>query len=379
MNVRHCFWVAVTLVAGLAGCSGQKPGAAAGGVESVPEITVFVVPAVEPPGRPLRFPSTLSVEHEADLLAEEQGRLIEVLADQGQLVKRGQVLARIDDSRLQKQLEQDRAQKQMLEAHWHQAEVLREGAEVELKRQSELRQADLGSQRDFDRARFSLEGMRQEVVKARYDFERIRALVEDGEIRLSRMSLTAPFDGMVTRRYARIGEMLLRNAKVLRVTELRPLMVRFTLPESLRHATKDGSLIEVFPVDSASSALRARVIRTGFVVDAASGSVDCTARMLEPLPAKLVPGMAVEVQVPPSSAAAGESAVWVPVGSVRRLPGGQAELFALRGDRLEKRNVTLGRETLARIQVLKGVVPGERIVEQMSNQLHDGEQVRIRP
>ncbi len=376
MNTRPTIFLVVLSACMLGACTGEKPATPA---ENLPEVEVYTVSATaSTAGGAYTVPSTLAVEHEADLLAEEQGPLIEVLADEGRRVKRGQALARLDDSDVRKQVEQDRAAMQALETQAREAVVLRQASEVELGRQSDLRKEGLGTQRDYDRARFNLEAMRHEVEKAQFDLAKAKAKFEGDELRLSRMRIKAPFDGIVSRRYARVGEMLLRGQKVLRVTELRPLLVHFTVPESLRRAAETGAVVEIFPADQSAAGVRARVIRTGYVVDPASGSVECIARLLDPAPGNLVPGMAVEVKVAaktPTSTAA----VWIPRAAVRGAADGNAEVFTVKSDHLQRRPVKLGRETVASVQVLGGISPGDKIVAQATENLRDGMTVRVRP
>lgn len=368
--------VLLTLLPLLTACNRQKSSALASAAETVHAIEVQVGQVSQgPPGHAYSAPSTLTVEHEADLLAEEEGRLLEVLADEGQRVKRGQVLAQTDDARLRKQLDQDHAARKSLEVKVQEGEVLREGAEVELQRQSELHKAGLGNLRDFDRARFNLAALRQEVESARFELERANHKVEEDELRLSRMELRTPFDGIVSRRYARIGQMLLKNDKVLRVTEMRPLLVRFMVPEAVRGVVGAGASVEVIPAGQASR-VRARVIRTSYVVDAASGSLECTAQLVGPVPAHLVPGMAVEIKVPGPVA---ESAIRIPASAVLRRPDGKAEVFLVVADHLARRSVQLGPETAAGVQVLRGLRPGDRVALNVSDKMEDGLAVRVRP
>ena len=367
----------LAVLAGLAGCSAENPQQSAKAAEAVAEVEVYLVPSPDASAaRPLTVASTLAVEHEADLIAQEEGRLIEVLADLGQHVKQGEVIARLDATRLRKQVEQDRAEAKMLEAAAKQAEILRQGAEVELQRQGELSKAELGSQRDYDHARVNLEAAKIEIVKAAAEADRARAKVEEGEIRLSRMDIRAPFDGIVSRRYARVGQSLLQNEKVLRLTEVRPLLVRFTVPETARRAAMTGALVDVLPADSAAGSSKARVIRTSMIVDAASGSTECTAQLVEPVPEGLVPGMAVDVRIPLATHAA--AGAIVPENALRRTGEDRADVFLVIGDRLQKRSVRTGRESAAGVQVLSGLSGGERIVARLAGNLQDGMTVRVR-
>jgi RND family efflux transporter MFP subunit len=366
----------VVCTAALAACGGTSSGPAASETAS-PEVRVFVVPASSP-GSAYTTLTTIMVEHETDLLAEEQGRLMEIVVDQGSRVRKGDRLARLDDSTLRKTVEQNRAESQMLEVQARQAEVLRQAAEVELQRQSELRKEGLGSMRDYDRARFSLESMKHEVEKSRFEFAAAKAKLEENEIRLSRMQIRAPYDGIISRRYAREGQMLLREEKVLRITELQPLLVRFTVPESLRGRAGVGALVEVTPADKSSGPVQARVLRTGFVVDPASGSVECTAQLQNP-GSTLLPGMAVEVRLPDTRNAAGSFSAMLPASAVRRLPSGTGEIFIVRGDKLERREVRLGQDSSEGILVLSGLSGGERVVLSAQSSLKDGMAVRVRP
>jgi RND family efflux transporter MFP subunit len=378
VKIRATLYLLIASLSMLSACSGERSAKPATAAETPPEVEVYTVSAgSSSASEAYTVPSSLMVEHEADLLAEEQGRLIEVQADEGRRVKRGQVLAQLDDSDVRQQYEQARAAMQSLETQARESVVLRQSAEVELGRQSDLRKEGLGSQRDHDRARFNVEAMRHEVEKANFDLQRAKAKVEGDRLHLARMQIKAPFDGIVSRRYARVGETLMRDQKVLRLTELRPLLVRFTVPESLRGAAATGAVVEVFTGDASTSGVRARVIRTGYVVDPASGSVECIARLLDPVPPSLVPGMSAEVKV--AGKAPASATVWIPRSAVHTLADGNIEIFAVKSDRLQKRAVKLGRETTASVQVLGGVSAGDRIVAQISENLRDGMAVRIRP
>jgi RND family efflux transporter MFP subunit len=376
MNTRSAVYLVVFSASMFSGCSGMKSAKSAN-AGAPPDVEVYTAPTNVPSaGEGYTVPSTLAVEHEADLLAEAQGRLTQVLADEGRRVKRGQVLAQLDDFDVRRQYEQDRAEMQSAEVQSREVVVLRQSAEVELGRQSDLRKEGLGTQRDYDRARFNLEAMRHEVEKAKFELEKAKAKVAADEIRLSRMRLKAPFDGIVSRRYARVGETLMKDQKILRLTELHPLLVRFAVPESLRRAVETGAVVEVFPADQSTVGIKARVIRTGYVVDPGSGSVGCIAQLLDP-PASLVPGMSTEVKIAaklPASAAS----LWIPRSAVRGAAGGGAEVFAVKSNRLERRSVKLGRETTASVQILGGISAGDKIVVQVSDQLQEGMTVRVR-
>lgn len=376
MTIRPRVLLSFYFLGLLAGCGEQKPADSAR-ADSRVEVDAYLVPAAANSSGGYSVATTLTVEHEADLLAQEQARLVEVLADQGQRVQGGQVLAKLDDTEVRKQYEQNKAAMQSSEVQTRESEVVRQAAMVELQRQSDLRKEGLGTQRDYDRAKFNLEAMGQEVEKAKFDFERATARVAADEIRLGRMQIRAPFNGIISRRYAHVGQILMKDEKVLRLTELRPLLVRFTVPESFRHTLRTGAMVDVIPADQSLPASKARVTRTGYVVDAASGLLECVARVTQPVGASLVPGMAVDVRVsgvggPPAAG------IWIPRAAVRRGASGSADVFAIQGERLQQRAVKIGREAQSSVQVLAGLSAGDRIVAQVSDALQDGMAVHVR-
>jgi len=112
-------------------------------------------------------------------------------------------------------------------------------------------------------------------------------------------------------------------------------------------------------------------------VDAASGSLECTAQLVEPLPENLVPGMAVDVRLPGAVQGAGD--LVLPAAALRNRTETSAEVFVVQGERLQKRSVKTGRETAAGVQVLSGVAPGERIVARTTDNLKDAMLARVRP
>lgn len=379
--MRLCKSLLVVLAAVAISACGEQPASTSTAKPETQalEVRVAIAAPDTSPNQGYVTQSTLMVEHETDLLVEEEGVLVSVTVDQGRRVRKGDLLARLDDSRMHKTVEQDRAEVRMLEVQARQATVLRDAAEVELMRQTELRKEGLGSMRDFDRARFNLEAMKQEVAKAGFELERAKAKLEEDEIRLNRMQIRAPYDGIVSRRYAREGQKLLRDEKILRVTELRPLLVRFTIPEAHRRTAVEGNVINVVAADASAGSSRAKVIRTGFVVDSASGSVECIAQLQEPVSDSWVPGMGVEVRIPLAGGSESRAASVVPRTALRRIGEDKAEVFVVSGDKLEKREVRMGSETSDGVRVLSGISAGERVALSPQANWQSGMAVRVRP
>ena len=108
--------------------------------------------------------------------------------------------------------------------------------------------------------------------------------------------ITAPFDGVVARRYVRVGQEVAKHDRLFWVSAVGPLRVKFSLPESYVGRMKRGTELIVATPEAANDAHPARVILVSPVVDPSSATIDVTAE-LEGTPAGLRPGMTVNIRL----------------------------------------------------------------------------------
>lgn len=190
MNPRIATSVAAIALIGLAGCSKPKP---AGSTSAAP-LTVSVV-QVEP--RPLAEGLTASgalvSREESAVTSELSGfRVAAVLADEGQWVKKGQPLARLDDTLLRAQIAQQTA-------NLHQQEVAAERAHAEADRVKGLDNQGVLSQEQISERRLAAKSADAAVAVA-------RAGLMDLQTRESRMTIRAPVSGRILERTGRPGD-----------------------------------------------------------------------------------------------------------------------------------------------------------------------------
>lgn len=191
------------------------------------------------------------------LAAEAEGLVIELNVEEGQTVKRGQVIARLDDTIATLELAREEATAAARRA------AVREG-------KSRLEKA----QRDLDRTRELAEragASRSEVDDALTQYRLMEALVAQGEAsvgaaeaqaglarrRVAQMQIVAPFDGRVTRKATEVGQWVGVGDPLAEVVALDPIEARLDVPEALVDAIKEGS-----------SRIRVRVRATGVERDA---------------------------------------------------------------------------------------------------------------
>lgn len=252
-------------------------------------------PVTKEPPEATEILSVLSVEHEVNVLAQRRGIVVEIVSDQGAVVQKGTVLARLDDRELQAQLARARADLQVAQSNvkYNEAEV--KAREAAYRRAQEMRNAGLNSDADLEEAEFRAQGARFDLESWRSVVERNRAEIRVLELELEKTRIRAPFHGVVVSRAIRMGQDVLADEKCFRLSQLAPLLVRFLVPESLARIPRVGDSVEVALHADRQRRYSARIQKVSPVVDAASGSYDVTAQLTGPDLQSLRPGMSVRV------------------------------------------------------------------------------------
>lgn len=293
------------------------------------------------------FPGLVTARRQSALGFERSGRIERVLADVGDRVAEGDVLARLDVRALQAQIAA--ADAQTAEA----------AAQTALARETESRQAQLLerghiSQQRFDEVRTTTRAAlaRQNAAAAAADALRVQ---------LDLSVMTAPFDGVVTARRSDEGAIASPGQALLELVELDSLEVRVGLPQAVagRYVSGDAAL---FAVDSQAEPVRARFRASSSVVDRQTRSVTAVFD-LEPdqaVAAGQIARLAVETAI-------GTGGFWVPTAALAEGRRGLWSVYVLAPDddgdfRLEPRVVETVRIEAERIYVRGAVEDGELLL-----------------
>lgn len=282
---------ATLLLAGVAGCSRQAQAPVpAPSPSPTPVATLRAAGAV-----PLEILSLISVEHEADLLAQRDGLVRRVLRDQGATVTRGELLAVLDDADLQAQIDQARANIAIAENNvkYNQAEL--RAKEANHRRYKELLAQGLVSEADYEKSEFEAKGAEYDLASWRATVDRAQAELRKYAAELERTRLRAPFAGVVARRYVREGQSVVKDDRCFRLSQLSPLLVRFLVPVGAARQPRVGDPVGVAVASGGAQAFRAVIRQVSPVVDPASASLEVTAALEGPGLEQLRPGMGVRV------------------------------------------------------------------------------------
>ncbi|MGH9777254.1 MAG: efflux RND transporter periplasmic adaptor subunit [Candidatus Acidiferrales bacterium] len=239
--------------------------------------------------------SVLSVEHEVDVLAERDGVVVEILQDEGAHVSKGTVLARLDDRHLQAELDQARASLSVAENNVKYNEAELKARQAAYRRAQEMNKLGLNSEAELEEAEFRAQGAEYDLASWHAVVDRTRAEIRKLDIDMEKTRLRAPFGGVVARRYARLGQNVIKDDKCFRVSELNPLQVRFLVPETAGRRPRTGEIVNVVAVSDSQRVYPARITMVSPTVDPGSGSYDVTARLTGSDLGELRPGMSVKV------------------------------------------------------------------------------------
>ena len=257
--------------------------------------TVVSTPVPEAGGYTASGP--IVVENQVDVAAQREGLISQILIEPGTRVTKGQLLAKMDDRQILADLEAARAKTASIEADLNNWKAEAKVLEADYSRARKMWEAQLITQEQFDHAKYKAEADQWDVKRVEQLLVNARESQQSTELELQKMQITAPFDGIVARRYVRLGQTVSRNERLFWVTATGPLRVRFTLPSRFVNQVNVGQRVGIQVPDS-NPALehRARVIQVSPVVDPASGTIEVLAELIEPAQ-DLRPGMQANVHL----------------------------------------------------------------------------------
>jgi len=290
--------------------------------------------------------ANLVAEDEVKVLAEAEGRVAEVLVEEGNRVAKGQVLAQLV--------------KEDAEIALTKAQVRLENAKLNYERAQQEVKDHLISQEQFDKTHLENQIAQQELAEA--------------QRMLSKTTIRAPFGGRVTERFMKIGQHIRPGDQLFTVADFDPLIAKIFLPEKDVFGLKEGRDVRITLKANEQTRFHGRIRQISPVVDTATGTVKLTVEATAP-PQEVRPGAFVTIDIVRETH---PQAVLLPREAViRELQ--DAYVFVASSGVAEKRTVSLGLEEGARIEALSGVKPGEQVIVAGQGGLKQGSPIKVIP
>ncbi|MGH9700628.1 MAG: efflux RND transporter periplasmic adaptor subunit, partial [Candidatus Acidiferrales bacterium] len=222
-------------------------------------------------------------------------------------------------------------------------------------------------------AKAALAAAQQQLQVAKANQERVRTLFAYAQI-------TAPFTGVVTRRYADTGSMIqagtssdTQSEPVVRLSQNDLLRLVIPVPESVVPEIHQGSPIQV-TVPVLGKTFPGKVARFADQIDFATRTMHTEVDVPNPT-LEMVPGMYAQVSITLNQK---KNALAVPVQAIDRSGNGVTVMVVDASDTIQQRTVKLGIETPSDVEVISGLAENEVVVVGNRGQLRAGMKVQPR-
>ncbi|WP_052763708.1 efflux RND transporter periplasmic adaptor subunit [Microvirga massiliensis] len=292
----------------------------------------------------IRSVGSLQSDESVQISSEVAGRVSEILFKEGQQVRAGEILVKLDDALTRAELGEAQARLALAEANY--------------KRTSSLARSGNTTQRAEDEATSAL--------------ETARAAVDLIKVRLDKLSITAPFSGFVGIRKVSVGAYVGPGSPLANLEKINELKVDFKVPEIHLADVKVGQEIEVTVDALPRQVFRGTIYAIDPMVDVNGRALTIRARLPNP-DLVLRPGLFARITVKGQSEA---KVVVVPEEAV--VPrGDSALLYRVESGKAVETKVRLGSRMAGHVEILEGLAPEAIVVTAGQTRLRNGALVEV--
>jgi len=291
------------------------------------------------------------------LAAEVGGRITRVLADTGDRIEAGQLLAETDTSTLLLQQQAAKAAVERLLVHIA-------NGEKRVGRLQTLSDKNLSSQTQLDDAREQLEAYRADHKAAVAQL----AIVEDS---LTKSRVVAPVAGVIERRLIAAGDFVSRGQALFEITHPEKLQAWLPYPETVALEVRIGQIAKIHSPLTPGRTVTGTISELQPTIGSGSRAVMAIVNLEQP--GELRPGATISGQVLVETR---RNAVLVPNISVVRRPGGEY-VYVIDGNGAGARLVETGHPQGSLVEIVKGLEGSETVATDGAAFLTDGARVKI--
>lgn len=385
---RRWLWPAAALVAVLAAGATWFLVGTADGATLVETETARRAPSAAAAGSVLDASGYVTARREATVSSEITGKVAEVRVEEGMRVEKGQVVALLEDTMQRAQLDLIRAQLGSSRASLVETEAQLRAARLERDRLRELAERQLTSTASVDAAEANYDALAARLATGHENVkvaERNVALARDA---LDRMTIRAPFGGMVVSKNAQPGEMIspisagggFTRTGICTIVDMDSLEIEVDVNEAYIQRVRAGqrviATLDAYPdwrIPAEVIAIVPTADRQKATVRVRIGFLERDERILRDMGAKVA---FLSDEVPPVDAGGGDEGVQISGNALHADERGNY-VWRVSGNLVERRAVALGGPAdRDRVLIVNGLSPGDTIVRSSEAPLTAGQRIR---
>jgi RND family efflux transporter MFP subunit len=339
------------------------------------------------PGAVLNASGYVVARRRATVSSKVTGKVLDVLLEEGQPVREGQILAHLDDTQPRATLALAEAQLASARKAAAEDQARLQQAEVTLQRRAALVKENVVGKAELDEAQSEVDSLKARIAYTQQQIGVAEQQVNLQKTMLADMVVRAPFSGVAISKDAQPGEMIspvsagggFTRTGIGTIVDMSSLEVEVDVNETyinrVSNKMKVESVLDAYP----DWRIPSHVITTIPSADRQKATVKVRIGF-DQLDPRILPDMGVKVSFLRDAPAPGQAAVvpraLVPKTAVRTADG-RSVVFVLKEDRVERRAISVGLENGDQVEVISGVSAGERVVVEAPQTLEDGDKVKV--
>ena len=335
----------------------------------------------------------LTYESQVNLTPEVSGRVKEILVDEGDVVKKDQLLMRLDPAQSLAEIAQIEAQIRQSELTIERRTVDRDAQVVKWNRNKVLKEQGLIQASAYDDVVTQKEMAEVDLRTSREMLSQTKAQLKQARERLAKTEIRSPIDGKVTAIFIKVGETAvpsvtsIAGSQLMQVADTTSVYAEVNIDETDIARVKSGAEAKIVPAAFPDTSLIGTVEQVAIWPRQATGgqnkSYPVKIRLTDTAGVTFHPGMSCRAEVL-ASQANGQPSIAVPVQAVKyeetdnKAAKAKTSVFIVTDGRVAKRDVETGTADDTYIEIKRGLATDEEIVIGPAKTLHflrDGERV----
>ena len=326
-------------------------------------------------------------QRKAAISSKATGRLDALYVIEGDKVKQGDIIGRIESADFQAALDQQKAQLEVQKAALENATAELEDAEISLKRQQELRKESVGTQADLDAAINRVKKAKAQIQSAKASIATQESAIRASLVQVENTIIRAPFDGTILNKNANVGEVITAlggaagsRGAVVTLADMTSLQVEADVSESAIQKIQENQPVEISVSAISDKKYKGIVNKIIPTADRAKGTVQVKIRF-DDIDERVLPEMGAKVNFLKINTVVNEieskPKLLIPQTAIQT-KNGKKTVFVVKDNAAQETAVSTGTILGEYVEITNGLMNGDVIILAPSDNIQQGSKVQIK-